>query len=119
MLRSLVWSQPLEFFEGGVMQSQIEGVKFFNFLSQNLTPDPSIVRQYINLDLVMTVGTEDLNTYIQVNEPITGIVQQRPQFTNINNGLGIFSSRYTYRKYGIGLTEDTRNYLTDELDRGF
>ena len=26
----------------------------------------------------MTVGTEDLNTYIRVNEPLTGIAQQRP-----------------------------------------
>ena len=67
----------------------------------------------------MTVGTKNLNTYIQVNAPITGIVQQRPQFTTVSNGIGIFSSRYTHTEYNIGLTQDTRNYLVDELDRSF
>ena len=67
----------------------------------------------------MTVGTEDLNTYIQVNEPLSTINQQRPQFTNIQNGLGLFSSRFTYSVNNLDLTFDTRNYLIDELDRNF
>ena len=35
------------------------------------------------------------------------------------DGIGIFSSRYTHTEYNIGLTQDTRNYLVDELDRSF
>ena len=101
------------------METRVEGVKFFNFLSQNLTADNSITRQFVDLDLIMTVGTEDLNTYIRVNEPLTGIAQQRPQFTNINNGIGIFSSRYTYNFDSIGLTESTIDYLVNELGRNF
>jgi hypothetical protein len=101
------------------MSSKLDGVKFFNFLSQNLSENNTVVRKFLHLDLVMTVGTEDLNTYIKVNEPITGIVQQRPQFTNINNGIGIFSSRYTHTEKEIGLTNRTKNYLIDELDRNF
>ena len=90
--KTLVWSQPLATFSGSSMEAKIEGVKFFNFLSQNLTNDNTVVRQFLDLDLVMTVATENLNTYIKVNEPITGIVQQSPEFTNINNGIGIFYS---------------------------
>ena len=116
---SLVWTQPLEIFEGSSMNSRLEGRKFFNFLRQNLASDNTITRQFLNLDLVMTVGTNNLNTYIQVNAPITGIVQQRPQFTTVSNGVGIFSSRFTHTEYNIGLTQDTRNYLVDELDRSF
>ena len=99
--KTLVWSQPLATFTGSSMEAKIEGVKFFNFLSQNLTNDNTVVRQFLDLDLVMTVATENLNTYIKVNEPITGIVQQRPEFTNINNGIGIFSSRYIHIRYSI------------------
>jgi hypothetical protein len=117
---TLVWSQPLETTSSGnSMSSKLDGVKFFNFLSQNLSENNTVVRKFLHLDLVMTVGTEDLNTYIKVNEPITGIVQQRPQFTNINNGIGIFSSRYTHTEKEIGLTNRTKNYLIDELDRNF
>ena len=69
----------------------------------------------------MTVGSEDLNTYIKVNKPITGIVQERPQFTNINNGIGLFSSRYTKVRYGFPLTSSSIDFLksTDGLDRNF
>ena len=72
------------------MQSKLEGDRFFNFLRTRLTKDDGIVRIFSGIDLVMTVGTEDLNTYIQVNEPLSTINQQRPQFTNIQNGLGLF-----------------------------
>ena len=118
-LKYLIWSQPLVSFTGIQMNTKLEGAKFFNYLINNLEDDVTVTREFINLDLIMTVGSEDLNTYIKVNEPITGIVQQRPQFTNINNGIGIFSSRYTHTEEDIGLTEDTKNYITDVLDRNF
>jgi hypothetical protein len=31
---------------------------------------------------------------MEVNEPTNSIVQEKPDYTNITNGLGIFSSRY-------------------------
>ena len=101
------------------MQSKLEGDRFFNFLRTRLIKDDGIVRSFEGIDLVMTVGTEDLNTYIQVNEPLSTINQQRPLFTNIENGLGLFSSRFTYSVNNLDLTFDTRNYLIDELDRSF
>jgi hypothetical protein len=119
--RSLVWSQPLVSYDGRSMSSKLEGAKFFNFLRNYIIKDNTntISRSFENLDLVMTVGTADLNTYIKVNEPITGIVQERPHFTNINNGIGIFSSRYTHTEYNIGLSDGTKDFLIYELDRNF
>ncbi len=120
ILKNLIWSQDLEEFSGAnIMQSKLEGDRFFNFLRTRLIKDDGIFRIFAGIDLVMTVGTEDLNTYIQVNEPLSTINQQRPQFTNIQNGLGLFSSRFTYSVNNLDLTFDTRNYLIDELDRNF
>jgi len=118
---TLVWSQPLA--NNQDRTTKLEGVKFFNFLSNNI-PDDSKVRKFLNVEIVMTVGSEDLYTYTRVNEPITGIVQERPQFTNINNGIGLFSSRYTHREElesGGGLSDFTIDYLksVDGLDRNF
>ena len=45
---------------------------------------------FLNIELFFTVGSEDLYTYMAVNEPFEGIVQERPVFTNINNGIGFF-----------------------------
>ena len=41
------------------------------------------------------VAGDELNTYMEVNEPSSGIVQEKPEYTNIENGIGLFSCRYT------------------------
>lgn len=118
--KSLVWSQAAEVFIGSsTMQTRMEGAKFFNFLTQSLVDDNSVIREFENLDLIMTVGTEYLNDYIKVNAPLTDIVQQRPELSNINNGIGIFSSRYTYAERNIGLTQNTIDFLINDLNRNF
>jgi len=67
----------------------------------------------------MTVGTQELQTYINVNQPYSSIVQERPSYSNINNGIGLFSSRFTYLVEGIGLTNGTRSYIINDLDLSF
>ena len=116
--KSLVWSQPLVQYTSGNMSLKIKGDQFFQFLTTNLTNN--IPKQFLSLDLVMTVGTDDLNTYINVNKPFSGIVQERPVFSNINNGVGLYSSRFTYDDItGIELTNGTINYMINDLDLGF
>ena len=46
-----------------------------------------------SIDIIVSGAEEQLALYIKVNAPATGIVQEKPQYTNIDNGLGIFSSR--------------------------
>ena len=87
---------------------EFEGEKIFNFLKNELVKDPLIERKFLSIDLIMTVGSEDLKTYRIINEEITGIVQERPQFTNINNGIGLFSSRFTKTRKGFHIAN--QNY---------
>lgn len=47
------------------------------------------------VEFTIVVSGDALNTYLDVNGPSSGIVQDRPEYTNIKNGLGLFSSRYT------------------------
>ena len=100
---------------------EFEGEKFFNFLKNELVKDPLIERKFLSIDLIMKVGSEDLKTYRIINEEITGIVQERPQFTNINNGIGLFSSRFTKTRKGFDIADRTIDYLVsiDGLDRNF
>ena len=46
-------------------------------------------------ELRFMVAGDELNTYMEVNEPSSGIVQEKPEYSNIENGYGLFSSRYT------------------------
>jgi len=118
--RSLIYSTSvLE----GTSQFEFEGEKFFNFLKLSIDKDITgqLKRKFLSIDLVMTVGSEDLRTYRIINEEITGIVQERPQFTNINNGIGLFSSRFTKTRKGFDFADRTIDYLIsiDGLDRNF
>lgn len=47
-----------------------------------------------NVDVFVAVAAEELNTYMEVNEPSSSIVQDKPEYTNISGGTGIFSSRF-------------------------
>jgi len=116
---SLIYSLPL--IDDTESKMKIEGNSFFNFLALNLDKNQSIIRYFNDIDMIMTVGSEDLETYINVNKPITGIVQERPQFTNINNGIGLFSSRFKKIRFDFDLTSSTLDYLesVDGLDRNF
>lgn len=48
------------------------------------------------VEFVMLVAGEDLSRYMTINTPVTGIVTERPEFSNIEgeNAIGLFSSRY-------------------------
>lgn len=57
--------------------------------------EADVKERYTNdVDFLISVAGTDLNTYMEVNEPSNSIVQDRPDFTNLSNGLGIFSTRY-------------------------
>jgi hypothetical protein len=46
------------------------------------------------VDIYVAAAEEELHNYLQVYEPSTSIVQEKPQYTNIENGIGIFSARH-------------------------
>ncbi len=44
------------------------------------------------LEYIIKAGAESLNTFLLVNQPSNTIAQDKPNYTNINGGIGIFSS---------------------------
>ncbi|HLN53792.1 MAG TPA: hypothetical protein VK212_08795 [Lentimicrobium sp.] len=46
------------------------------------------------VEFTLVAGGDAMNTYIEVNSPSTGIVQDAPDYSNIQNGYGLLSSRY-------------------------
>jgi hypothetical protein len=57
--------------------------------------EANVKERYTNdVDFIIAVAAEELNTYMEVNEPSNSIVQERPEYSNISSGIGIFSSRF-------------------------
>lgn len=73
---------------------------FMSFVANNIEQDPNVLRWVRYADVYIYGGSDDLNTFMNVNGPTTGINLDRPQFTNINGGTGIFASRNTISRTG-------------------
>ena len=88
---------------------------FYNVLGNKIPVDPSVSRTAYQMEYIFTVAADDLNTYMEVTEPSYTIVQEKPPYTNIVNGIGIFSSRHDNTKdYPIIQTAFSQQTL-DEL----
>ncbi|MEO5571716.1 MAG: hypothetical protein ABIT08_13540 [Bacteroidia bacterium] len=97
---------------------QIQGNDFYKYISDNIKPENNIIRKIGHLDFNFTVGAEEFNTYIVVNQPPTGANQNIPQFTNIDGGIGIFSSRLNQSVKNIDMNTNCENLLRN-LGLGF
>ncbi|MEX1187753.1 MAG: DUF4249 family protein [Bacteroidia bacterium] len=79
-----------------------------------------VVRLADSLKFVVNVGSESLETYLSVNQPSNTLAQERPVFSNIENGIGLFSSRTSFTRayYLNDATVDSlrNNFVTENLN---
>ena len=129
---------------GGSLFRDIQGEAFYDMVDNKLSgyaDEANVLKRIpLNLDFILHVGDEDLNTYIELQEPGTGVVTERPSFTNMSEGAGIFVSKtkiehgppldkHSMRVLVLGATtsaykfcldgaNDPDNYLTTYPDMG-
>jgi len=107
--------------KGGLdMDYEIPGDAFYMFMGSHIAVDATVSRVLRNCDFIFTVGSEDLNTYIEVNEPSMTIIQNKPTFSDITNGIGLFTSRVveavdTLRFSDYTIAEIKTNQYTKDL----
>jgi len=97
--KSVTWKmlsdQRTNFYNGGVrLTNVVSRSAFFQFVAARINPDPAVWRRVAHVNIRFFGGAPQLVDYISVSEPSIGIVQKQADYTNVNNGLGIFSSRY-------------------------
>lgn len=110
--------------EGGeVLQKEVSGERFFTTLATRLEEDPYITRvlgvwdDEVQIarafDFILTIANDELATYLEINSPVTGVIQERPEYTNIQGGLGLLASRAIQGVYGVGYTTSTIEQLIE------
>lgn len=67
---------------------------FYQQFVNELDPDFVGDRLAGKIDFIVSAGGEEYDTYMRVNGPSYSLVQDRPEYTNIENGFGLLSSRY-------------------------
>jgi len=87
----------------------IEGQRFFNRLASGIEVNSLAVRSFSNIDLVLVSGGQEVVEFISIGQANLGITssQDIPTYTNLSEGVGIFSSRNTLSKNSIGVTAET------------
>lgn len=108
---------------GQVLQKAVSGERFFTTLATQLEEDPYITRVLGTwdgnvqiaraIDFILTIANDELATYLDINSPVTGVIQERPEYTNIRGGLGLFAARASQGVYGIGYSTSTIQYLME------
>jgi hypothetical protein len=105
---------------------------FYDLLRSKITANPDVNRfigkkghselDFGAIEFIFSVASDELSTFLDVYEPSTGIVQEKPEYTNLSSVndskvLGIFSSRFqVFRSYKM---EDLTKDRIKALNLGF
>lgn len=101
------------------LEFTISGQSFFDVITKKVQPNiPGLYKRTVEpAQVKFIIAGEELNTYMEVNEPSNSVVQVKPEYTNIENGIGIFSSRTRTLTLGnIFHTETMQNLAAMGLD---
>lgn len=81
---------------GHTMLARVGGDDFYRFLNANLHTDNSVDRKVAGIDVLFRVAGDDLNTYMEVEQSNLSAFSDDSHYSNVEGGIGLFSSRYTY-----------------------
>lgn len=91
----------------------LDGQKFFDAIEANIPVSNNPPKRLIidkAVDIIVEAADGNYTLYRDVNGPIDGLAQTRPEYTNITNGIGLFASR-SKKMNKVSLNDDTKNYI--------
>lgn len=96
----------------------LNGELFYQLVKTNIPVDNNIVkREHTHFVITLVAGSEDLHNFISANQPSTSLAQNKPSFTNIEGGIGLFSSRYTLTRVNYFIWPPGINPNNRSLDK--
>lgn len=110
---------------GAIIEEELSKVDFFNAIVANVGPaDIFIDRDIDSVQFHIIAGAEALSEYNETliaQQTSISAGQSTEPYTNIENGIGLFSSRFNQVVYGLDVNDVTRdslvcNPLTEELN---
>ncbi len=80
---------------GESLEWELKGETFFDKIATTVPSPPNDLshRRLDNISLEFLIAGTELNTFMAVSAPSNTVNQDKPNYTNVTNGIGIFSSR--------------------------
>jgi hypothetical protein len=98
---SIPWYQAKEYRQtesSTEVNGKFSVTAFYNLLATSIEPAESNVKRLVkmpnSIEFNLVAADENYSTYMDVTSPSSGIVQEKPSFTNLIGGYGLFASRY-------------------------
>lgn len=99
---------------GQQLDASLSGESFFQTVGIRVGSNPAVSKRiFRGVDILWAIAGEDLHVYLQLQSPISGLVEDRPVYTNVDNGYGLFSSRRFYSILNKQLDASTVGQLVD------
>ena len=92
---------------------KVPGQEFYAYLAQSIELDNEKIRFFQGMDLIISGGGEAVEQFINIALANTGITsaQEIPVYTNLSEGLGIFTSLTDTTVVDLILTDESRDSL--------
>jgi len=107
---------------GRELINSVANATIYQTLANNIseaTATNQMIRLADSLRIEIYIASEQLETYLNINQPSNSLAQERPVFGNIENGVGLFSSRGAF-KIGYYINDASvdslkNNFATNKL----
>jgi hypothetical protein len=86
---------------GETFNMEVGNKEIYQTIANNMvvsTSENQLVRLADSIRFEVNAVTEEVQVYLSVNEPSNTLAQERPEYSNIENGIGIFSSRGSMKR---------------------
>lgn len=95
----------------------VPGIEFYAFLLQELEEDPFIVRRLLDMECEIIGAGEELLEFVNVAGANTGITSsgETPIYSNIDGGIGLFSTRNSARVIEVPLNLTSIDSLQNSI----
>jgi len=105
---------------GEVLETTINPDAFYSTLGKVILPSNSVNYYYFNLEFIYSVAAENFTVYMDIVSTQSATFGDPPLFTNIQGGVGLFSSRYNKKvsnvKFSIASYDSLRyGQYTEQL----
>jgi hypothetical protein len=92
-LKHVDWPQSISSTGSNVdyLSNDISGARFMHILDENIPALDGVVRRAVGIDFSIVSGSMEMKYYIESTSPSAGALLEKPVYTNLTNGLGLFS----------------------------
>ncbi len=99
---------------GEIFNIEYPGARFYEYVANTIQYNSNVIKRYAakgSIVIYAFAGSNELYAYMQASGPTSGLVLDKPIYSNIGNGIGLFTSRISKYMPAKSLSQRTVDSL--------